>query len=192
MAGCSVELVTQFYLVNVFFMSTNVKLCTIIEIYCNYVSLRSVLARRQRMDLLIFESSCHLFSIDGEGCTLSLLLLNAKQEAVNTNFYSLCCDPTGNRTWFYCFSCRRSICSTTDRYVTGRKCSFMTRNYYWFVNGQLNRCLFQSSKDQVLACEFNPYIDGAIVTCGKSHINFWALESGQLTRKQGLFEVSSF
>ncbi|XP_076816178.1 echinoderm microtubule-associated protein-like 2 isoform X2 [Clavelina lepadiformis] len=46
----------------------------------------------------------------------------------------------------------------------------------------------KSSKDQVLVCEFNSHIDGSIVSCGKSHINFWSLESGQLVKKQGLFE----
>ena len=35
-------------------------------------------------------------------------------EAVNTNFYSLWFDPTGNRTQVYRFSSRRSIYSTTD------------------------------------------------------------------------------
>ena len=34
---------------------------------------------------------------------------------MNTNFYSLWFDPTGNRTRVYRFSSRRSIHSTTDR-----------------------------------------------------------------------------
>ena len=34
---------------------------------------------------------------------------------MNTNFYSLWFDSTGNRTLIYRFSCRRSIHSTTDR-----------------------------------------------------------------------------
>uniref|UniRef100_H2Z3H4 Uncharacterized protein n=1 Tax=Ciona savignyi TaxID=51511 RepID=H2Z3H4_CIOSA len=46
----------------------------------------------------------------------------------------------------------------------------------------------KSSKDQVLLCEFNPHLDGSIVSCGKNHINFWSLEAGQLVKKQGLFE----
>nr|XP_026693817.1 echinoderm microtubule-associated protein-like 2 isoform X4 [Ciona intestinalis] len=46
----------------------------------------------------------------------------------------------------------------------------------------------KSSKDQVLLCEFNPQIQGSIVSCGKNHINFWSLEGGQLVKKQGLFE----
>uniref|UniRef100_H2Z3H7 Uncharacterized protein n=1 Tax=Ciona savignyi TaxID=51511 RepID=H2Z3H7_CIOSA len=50
----------------------------------------------------------------------------------------------------------------------------------------------KSSKDQVLLCEFNPHLDGSIVSCGKNHINFWSLEAGQLVKKQGLFEVIEY
>ena len=39
----------------------------------------------------------------------------SSREAVNTNFYSLWFDSTGNRTRVYRFSSRRSIHSTTDR-----------------------------------------------------------------------------
>ena len=39
------------------------------------------------------------------------------RKAVNTNFYSLWFDPTGNRTRVYRVSSRRSIHSTTDRLV---------------------------------------------------------------------------
>lgn len=31
--------------------------------------------------------------------------------------------------------------------------------------------------------------DNLIVTCGKSHINFWTVDSNTLVKKQGLFEV---
>lgn len=52
--------------------------------------------------------------------------------------------------------------------------------------------LSQSSKDQVVACEFNPHSEELqIVSCGKNHILFWKLdESGNLVKKQGLFEVN--
>lgn len=30
-----------------------------------------------------------------------------------------------------------------------------------------------------------------IVTCGKSHINFWTMDGNSLTKRQGLFEVKS-
>ena len=64
------------------------------------------------------ESSCHLpTSLRTRwNFTLSLIMLNIKQEAVNINFYSLWFDQTGNRTLVYRFSSRRSIHSTTDRY----------------------------------------------------------------------------
>ena len=39
---------------------------------------------------------------------------------MNTNFYSLWFDPTGNRTRVYCISIRRSIHSTTDRFLLSR------------------------------------------------------------------------
>lgn len=41
-----------------------------------------------------------------------------------------------------------------------------------------------------MACEFNPHEEGQIITCGKSHISFWTLADGKLTKKQGLFEVN--
>ena len=40
----------------------------------------------------------------------------SSREAVNSNFYSLWFDPTGNRTKVYRFSSRLSIHSTTDRF----------------------------------------------------------------------------
>nr|CAB3242502.1 echinoderm microtubule-associated protein-like 2 [Phallusia mammillata] len=46
----------------------------------------------------------------------------------------------------------------------------------------------KSWKDPVLSCEFNPHVENSIVTCGKSHVIFWTLDGGQLTKKQGLFE----
>lgn len=30
-----------------------------------------------------------------------------------------------------------------------------------------------------------------IVTCGKSHINFWTMDGNSLSKRQGLFEVKS-
>lgn len=47
----------------------------------------------------------------------------------------------------------------------------------------------QCSNDSVLAAVFHPMDDNLIVTCGKSHINFWTTESSTLVKKQGLFEV---
>ncbi|XP_049580877.1 echinoderm microtubule-associated protein-like 2 isoform X1 [Syngnathus scovelli] len=44
------------------------------------------------------------------------------------------------------------------------------------------------SNDSVLAAIFHPMDANLIVTCGKSHINFWSLEGNTLAKKQGLFE----
>lgn len=38
---------------------------------------------------------------------------------------------------------------------------------------------------------FHPMDANLIVTCGKSHINFWTMEGNTLTKRQGLFEVRS-
>ena len=49
--------------------------------------------------------------------TVPLIAESQARKAVNTNFYCLWFDPTGNRTRVYRFSSRRSIHSTTDRFV---------------------------------------------------------------------------
>lgn len=48
----------------------------------------------------------------------------------------------------------------------------------------------QCSNDSVLAAVFHPMDDNLIVTCGKSHINFWTIDSNTLVKRQGLFEVT--
>ena len=78
------------------------------------------MARRQRRDLLVFESSCHLpiclpHTMEASHCPFNCW--TSSREAVNTNFYSLWFDSTGNRTRVYRFSSRRSIHSTTDRFI---------------------------------------------------------------------------
>uniref|UniRef100_A0A4W6CXB8 EMAP like 2 n=1 Tax=Lates calcarifer TaxID=8187 RepID=A0A4W6CXB8_LATCA len=45
------------------------------------------------------------------------------------------------------------------------------------------------SNDSVLAAVFHPMDANLIVTCGKSHINFWTMEGNTLTKRQGLFEI---
>ena len=77
------------------------------------------MARRQRRDLSVFESSCHPptclpHTLEASHCPFNCW--TSSREAVNTNFYSLWFDPTGNRTRVYRFSSRRSIHSTTDRF----------------------------------------------------------------------------
>ncbi|XP_035535871.1 echinoderm microtubule-associated protein-like 2 isoform X2 [Morone saxatilis] len=44
------------------------------------------------------------------------------------------------------------------------------------------------SNDSVLAAVFHPMDANLIVTCGKSHLNFWTMEGNTLTKRQGLFE----
>uniref|UniRef100_A0A8C8LS27 Echinoderm microtubule-associated protein-like 1 n=1 Tax=Oncorhynchus tshawytscha TaxID=74940 RepID=A0A8C8LS27_ONCTS len=44
------------------------------------------------------------------------------------------------------------------------------------------------SNEAVFAADFHPTDTNIIVTSGKSHLYFWTLERGTLTKKQGLFE----
>ncbi|KAM8853183.1 echinoderm microtubule-associated protein-like 2 isoform 1-T1 [Synchiropus picturatus] len=44
------------------------------------------------------------------------------------------------------------------------------------------------SNDSVFAAVFHPTDTNLIVTCGKSHINFWSMDGNTLTKRQGLFE----
>ncbi|XP_050404187.1 echinoderm microtubule-associated protein-like 2 isoform X5 [Patella vulgata] len=46
----------------------------------------------------------------------------------------------------------------------------------------------KSSTEPVLAAEYHPYENNQIVMCGKGQISFWTLESGTLTKKQGIYE----
>ena len=59
----------------------------------------------------------HLSTTHFGGFSQSLSLLNVKQESWDTNFWSPWFDPTGNRTKVSRFSSRRSIHSTTNRYL---------------------------------------------------------------------------
>ncbi|CAL8286907.1 unnamed protein product [Lota lota] len=44
------------------------------------------------------------------------------------------------------------------------------------------------SNESMFAVDFHPTDSHVIITCGKSHLHFWALEKGLLVKKQGLFE----
>ncbi|KAM5235948.1 echinoderm microtubule-associated protein-like 2 isoform 1-T1 [Ctenodactylus gundi] len=44
------------------------------------------------------------------------------------------------------------------------------------------------SNDAVLVATFHPTEPTLLITCGKSHIYFWSLEGGSLSKRQGLFE----
>ncbi|KAI4463398.1 wd-40 repeat protein [Holotrichia oblita] len=43
------------------------------------------------------------------------------------------------------------------------------------------------STEAIVAAEFHPQNENAIVTCGKSHVGFWHLEDGTLNKKMGIF-----
>ena len=43
----------------------------------------------------------------------------------------------------------------------------------------------------MLVAAFHPTDPSLLITCGKSHIYFWSLEGGSLSKRQGLFEVST-
>ncbi|KPP76982.1 echinoderm microtubule-associated protein-like 3-like [Scleropages formosus] len=45
----------------------------------------------------------------------------------------------------------------------------------------------KSTNEAVFAVEFNPSDSCNIITCGKSHVYFWTLSGGVLTKKQGIF-----
>lgn len=47
----------------------------------------------------------------------------------------------------------------------------------------------QCSNESVLAATFHPTEPTLLITCGKSHIHFWTLEGGSLSKRQGIFEV---
>uniref|UniRef100_A0A8I3MTX5 EMAP like 2 n=1 Tax=Canis lupus familiaris TaxID=9615 RepID=A0A8I3MTX5_CANLF len=44
------------------------------------------------------------------------------------------------------------------------------------------------SNEAVLVATFHPTDPTLLITCGKSHIYFWSLEGGSLSKRQGLFE----
>ncbi|KAL6085902.1 hypothetical protein STEG23_010903 [Scotinomys teguina] len=44
------------------------------------------------------------------------------------------------------------------------------------------------SNEAVLVATFHPTDPSLLITCGKSHIYFWTLEGGSLSKRQGLFE----
>ena len=63
------------------------------------------MARRQRRDRMVFESSCHLsttHTVEASYCFF-FQCWTSSREAVNANFYSLWFDPTWNRTRVYRF-----------------------------------------------------------------------------------------
>ena len=81
-------------------------------LYCIVITFihQVALARRQRRDLSVFKSSCHLptyltHTVEASHCPFNCWM--SSRGAVNTKFYSLWFDATGNRTPVYRFSSRR-------------------------------------------------------------------------------------
>ncbi|XP_026793050.1 echinoderm microtubule-associated protein-like 4 isoform X1 [Pangasianodon hypophthalmus] len=57
----------------------------------------------------------------------------------------------------------------------------------WDWNKNTKIVEVKSTNEAVFAVEFNPSDTNNIITCGKSHVYFWTLSAGTLTKKQGIF-----
>lgn len=57
----------------------------------------------------------------------------------------------------------------------------------WDCTKRTKHAEIKSTNEAVFAVEFNPRDSANIITCGKSHVYFWTLSGGQLTKKQGIF-----
>ncbi|XP_017575446.1 echinoderm microtubule-associated protein-like 3 isoform X2 [Pygocentrus nattereri] len=57
----------------------------------------------------------------------------------------------------------------------------------WDWNKNTKVVEVKSTNEAVFAVEFNPADTNNIITCGKSHVYFWTLSAGTLTKKQGIF-----
>ncbi|CAL9694578.1 unnamed protein product [Knipowitschia caucasica] len=57
----------------------------------------------------------------------------------------------------------------------------------WDANKGTKQAEVKSTNEAVFAVDFNPSDSSNIITCGKSHVYFWTLSSGQFTKKQGIF-----
>ncbi|KAG6923440.1 echinoderm microtubule associated protein like 2 [Chelydra serpentina] len=53
---------------------------------------------------------------------------------------------------------------------------------------QKHRMKYKCSNESVLAATFHPTEPALLITCGKSHIYFWSLDKGSLSKRQGIFE----
>uniref|UniRef100_A0A671X698 EMAP like 3 n=1 Tax=Sparus aurata TaxID=8175 RepID=A0A671X698_SPAAU len=57
----------------------------------------------------------------------------------------------------------------------------------WDCNKGTKHAEVKSTNEAVFAVDFNPSDSTNIITCGKSHVYFWTLNTGQFTKKQGIF-----
>ncbi|XP_052000848.1 echinoderm microtubule-associated protein-like 2 [Xyrauchen texanus] len=57
----------------------------------------------------------------------------------------------------------------------------------WDWNKNTKHYEVKNTNEAVLAVEFNPTDTNIIISCGKSHVYFWTMSAGTLTKKQGIF-----
>ncbi|KAI1902632.1 hypothetical protein AGOR_G00017950 [Albula goreensis] len=57
----------------------------------------------------------------------------------------------------------------------------------WDCNKGTKQAEIKSTNEAVFAVEFNPNDSNNIISCGKSHVYFWTLSGGTLSKKQGIF-----
>ncbi|XP_043099628.1 echinoderm microtubule-associated protein-like 3 isoform X3 [Puntigrus tetrazona] len=57
----------------------------------------------------------------------------------------------------------------------------------WDWNKHMKHVEVKSTNEAVLAVDFSPTDTNNIISCGKSHVYFWTMSAGTLTKKQGIF-----
>uniref|UniRef100_A0A673IQ90 Echinoderm microtubule-associated protein-like 3 n=1 Tax=Sinocyclocheilus rhinocerous TaxID=307959 RepID=A0A673IQ90_9TELE len=57
----------------------------------------------------------------------------------------------------------------------------------WDWNKNIKHTEVKSTNEAVLAVDFSPTDTNNIISCGKSHVYFWTMSAGTLTKKQGIF-----
>ncbi|XP_005172258.2 echinoderm microtubule-associated protein-like 3 isoform X1 [Danio rerio] len=57
----------------------------------------------------------------------------------------------------------------------------------WDWNKNIKQAEVKSTNEAVLAVDFSPTDTNNIISCGKSHVYFWTMSAGTMTKKQGIF-----
>uniref|UniRef100_A0A8C2D3S3 EMAP like 3 n=1 Tax=Cyprinus carpio TaxID=7962 RepID=A0A8C2D3S3_CYPCA len=57
----------------------------------------------------------------------------------------------------------------------------------WDWNKNIKHVEVKSTNEAILAVDFSPTDTNNIISCGKSHVYFWTMSAGTLTKKQGIF-----
>uniref|UniRef100_A0A8C1WKR1 EMAP like 3 n=1 Tax=Cyprinus carpio TaxID=7962 RepID=A0A8C1WKR1_CYPCA len=57
----------------------------------------------------------------------------------------------------------------------------------WDWNKNIKHVEVKSTNEAILAVDFSPTDTNNIISCGKSHVYFWTMSTGTLTKKQGIF-----